>query len=129
MGRFIPPDHSKGDESTLGGYAAVHGRPPAFEGPDGFSYSVEIMTDETGDATAPVGGYLLFMQWARMGDQRVQSHLETDFLERGASEDEVVRRVGAMPLGEVKRALDDLVRTRDGGGSSRKWWDVMKDES
>ena len=27
MGRFLPPDHSKGDEHTLGGYMAVHARP------------------------------------------------------------------------------------------------------
>ena len=45
MGRFIPPDHSKGDESTLGGYMAVHARPAAFEGSDGMSYSVEILAE------------------------------------------------------------------------------------
>jgi hypothetical protein len=43
--RYRPPDHSKGDESTIGGYMAVHDRPAAFEGSDGFSYSVEIMVD------------------------------------------------------------------------------------
>ena len=40
---YRPPDHSKGDESTIGGYMAVHDRPAAFEGSDGFSYSVEII--------------------------------------------------------------------------------------
>ena len=45
--RFVPPDHSKGDEATIGGYAAVHDRPAAFEGSDGFSYSVEMMAEET----------------------------------------------------------------------------------
>jgi hypothetical protein len=34
--RFRQPDHSKGDASTIGGYAAVHDRPAAFEGSDGF---------------------------------------------------------------------------------------------
>ena len=33
------PDHSRGDANTLGGYAAVHDRPAAFEGADGFSYT------------------------------------------------------------------------------------------
>jgi len=55
MGRFLPPDHSKGDEHTLGGYMAVHARPAAFAGEEGASYSADIGLDETGDATAPVG--------------------------------------------------------------------------
>ena len=33
---------ARATQSTIGGYAAVHGRPAAFEGSDGFSYSVEI---------------------------------------------------------------------------------------
>ena len=49
------PITSKGDESTIGGYAAVHDRPAAFEGSDGFSYSVELMTEETGDRADAVG--------------------------------------------------------------------------
>ncbi|MEP6689524.1 MAG: hypothetical protein ABJD07_00130 [Gemmatimonadaceae bacterium] len=128
MGRFIPPDPTKGDESTVGGYAAVHARPVAFEGPDGMSYSVEIATDETGDAAAPVGAYVLFLRWARVGEQKVEGHLETDFLARGASEGDVVRAVGAMPLAEIKALLYALVREAS-GGSSRRWWDVMKDEA
>ena len=48
MSRFLPADHSKGDERTIGGYAAVHARPAAFEGRDGLSYSVEIMSDPVG---------------------------------------------------------------------------------
>ncbi len=126
MGRFLPPDHGRGDESTIGGYMAVHARPAAFEGPDGMSYSVEIETDDTGDRDAPVGAYLLFVRWGR-GEPKISGHIETDFLARAATADEARARVGALPLGEVKRMLDALVRERS-PGPSRPWWDAMRDE-
>ncbi len=128
MAKFIPPNYSLGDPGTLGGYQAVHDRPAAFEGPDGLSYSVEILADDSGDPAAPVGAYLLFLRWARVGDQKVQGHLESAFLARAASEDEAKRAVGALPLAEVKRVLDELVRNQD-GEPSRKWWDAMRDDS
>lgn len=127
MGRFLPPDHSKGDESTIGGYMAVHARPAAFEGADGMSYSVEIGTDETGDRTQPVGAYLLFVQWGR-GEPRVTGHLETDFLVRGTDERAVRDALGAYPLEEVKHVLDALIRERARSTApSRPWWDAMRD--
>lgn len=129
MGRFLPPDHSQGDETTIGGYMAVHARPAAFEGADGLSYSVEIETDETGEREHPVGAYLFFVQWGR-GEPRVAGHLESDFLARGASDAEVRATIGALPLTEVKRILDELVRHRGqpGGAPSRPWWEAMRDE-
>ncbi|HET7586325.1 MAG TPA: hypothetical protein VFK13_15540 [Gemmatimonadaceae bacterium] len=111
MGRFLPADHSRGDDGTLGGYVAVHARPPAFEGTDGLSYSAELEVDDTGDADMPVGGYLFFVQWGR-GSPTIQGHLESDILVRGRSEDAVRAELGAMPLAEVKRILDDLIRRR-----------------
>ncbi len=111
MGQFLPADPSRGDERTLGGYIAVHQRPPAFEGTDGLSYSVEIATDRTEDADAPVGGYLFFVRWGR-GSPSIQGHLESDLLARGGSEEAVRAELGAMPLTEVKRVLDELIRGR-----------------
>ena len=108
MGRFIPPDHTKGDDTTLGGYAAVHGRPPAFEGSDRISYSVELVVDETGDAAAPVGAYLLFVRW-RPGQPAIAGHVETDFLVTGTSEEVVRGALGGMTLVEVKRILDSEI--------------------
>src|SRR4051812_34954442 len=108
-GRHVPPDYAAGDESTLAGYAAVHSRPPAFEGADGMSYSVEIVTDETGDRGAPWAAYLLFVRWRRIGSSSPEGHLETGYLASGATEAEVVASLGAWPLLEVKRALDALV--------------------
>jgi hypothetical protein len=126
MGRFLPPDHSKGDEKTIGGYMAVHARPAAFEGADGMSYSVEIETDETGDPAQPYGAYLLFVRWSR-GDPRVTGHLETDFLARAPSEQEARALVGALSLEDVKRVLDTLIRERE-PRPSRPWWEVMREE-
>ena len=127
-GAHLPPDHSLGDESTVGGYAAVHARPASFEGPDGLSYSVELCADATGDAATPVGGYLLFLRWRRVGEQGVEGHLETDFIVRGGDEATVLREIGRMPLRTVKATLDALVRKSDAGLPKRKWWDVMRDD-
>lgn len=127
-GQFIPADHSKGDANTLGGYMAVHDRPAAFEGSDGFSYSVEVLTDATGDAAGPVGAYLLFVRWARVGAATPQGHLESEFLARGAGESAAREAIGAMRLSEVKRVLDALIATRPGGAPARRWWDAMRDE-
>lgn len=128
MGRFLPPDHSKGDEHTLGGYMAVHARPAAFEGVDGASYSADIAVDETGDAASPVGAYLIFLRWGA-GDPRVIGHLETDFLARGRTEDEARALVGALSLTETKRLLDELIRASHPAAAERPWWDVMREEN
>ena len=126
-GRFLPPDPSKGDERTIGGYMAVHARPAAFQGSDGVSYSVAIETDRTGEAARPYGAYFLFVRWRRLGAQGVEGHLETPFLAWGKTAAEAGNLLGAMPLEEVKATLDDLIRAR-GPAPSRKWWDVMRDE-
>jgi hypothetical protein len=128
MAQFRQPDHSRGDANTLGGYGAVHDRPAAFEGSDGFSYTAEIVTDTTGDATAPHGAYLLFVRWARIGAQSPEGHLETDFLATGASEAEVVARAGALRLADVKRLLDELIARHRGRAPTRRWWDAMREE-
>ena len=128
MARFQPPDHSKGDANTLGGYIAVHDRPAAFEGSDGFSYSVEIVTEATGELAAPYAAYLLFVKWARIGAQTPEGHLETDYLARARTEDAARAAVGAWQLSAVKRALDELIATKQGSSSQRRWWDAMRAE-
>ena len=127
-GRHLPPDHSQGDERTLGGYMAVHARPAAFEGADGMSYSVEILTDATGDPARPYGAYLLFLRWRRIGASGVEGHLESDFLRFGDSEAAARAAVGALSLWEVKAVLDALVRRDYGREPQRRWWDVMREE-
>ena len=126
-GRFLPPDPSKGDENTIGGYMAVHARPAAFQGSDGLSYSVAIETDRTDDAANPFGAYFLFIRWRRLGTQGVEGHLESPFLAFGTSREEAATALGAMSLGEVKAILDDLVRA-NAPDPPRRWWDVMRDD-
>jgi hypothetical protein len=128
MARFQPPDHTRGDANTLGGYMAVHDRPAAFEGEDGFSYSAEIVTDHTGETDAPYAAYLLFVRWARIGAQSPEGHLETDYLATARTEAEARSRVGAWPLSAVKSALDELVAKQRGDAAPRRWWDAMRDE-
>lgn len=99
---------------------AVHARPAAFEGVDGFSYSVDILTDTTGEPGAPWGAYLFFVKWGH-GEPEVQGHRETDFLVRGNEESVVRHQLGAMQLATVKATLDGLLR---GPVASRPWWDV-----
>ena len=129
-GQFLPPDHSKGDESTVGGYAAVHARPAALEGQDGMSYSLEILADATGETAPPkkFGAYLLFVRWKRIGEQGVEGHLESEFLAWGETAAQAKRALGAMPLVEAQRVLDALVAGRGGEAGSHRWRDVVPDE-
>ena len=125
MGRFIPPDHSKGDPNTIGGYMAVHDRPAAFEGSDGASYSVEIVSDESGDTQNPFAAYLLFVRWGH-GDPVASGHLETEFLAFAPSEAEAKAAVGALRLNDVKSKLDALIKAHR--ADERPWWDAMRGE-
>ncbi len=97
------------DESTLGGYVAVHTRPPAFMGVDGRSYTVDVAVDDTGDPSAPVGGYLLFIRWDGQ-PPAIAGHLESDFLVRDATEPLVRAALDRLSLLDVKSTLDDLIR-------------------
>ena len=127
-GRFVPPDHDKGDANTIGGYQAVHARPAAFEGADGFSYSVEIVGDHTGEAELPWGAYILFVRWHRTGEQTPAGHLETGYLSRAATEAEAIADVARLPLSAVKELLDACVVAATGSTTPRRWWDAMRDE-
>ena len=127
-GQHLPADHSRGDANTIGGYAAVHGRPAAFEGPDGLSYSVEIVTAPTGHPERPFGAYLLFVQWARIGAATPSGHVETDFLAEADTEEDARAVVATLGLAEVRSALYAAVAERENGTPSRRWWDAMRDE-
>jgi hypothetical protein len=128
-GQHLPADHSRGDANTIGGYAAVHGRPAAFEGTDGLSYSVEIVTAATGDDERPWAAYLLFVQWGRIGGTSPSGHLETEFLAEADTEEDVRAIVGAYSLSEVRGVLHTLIAERAGGTPTRRWFDVMRDEN
>ena len=127
MAQFLQPDFGKGDPNSLAGYAAVHSRPAAFEGSDGFSYSVEILSDEDRGEREPWGAYLFFVRWARIGASAPEGHLESDVLARGATEAQARERVGALMLSEVKGVLDGLIALSS-TAPKRKWWDAMAAE-
>jgi hypothetical protein len=125
---YRPPDHSKGDESTIGGYMAVHDRPAAFEGSDGFSYSVEIIAEETASPAGRWQAFFLFVKWARLGAQSPEGHLESDYLANASTESDARARLGELPLADVKALLDQLIADRTGGTPGRRWWDAMREE-
>jgi hypothetical protein len=108
---------------------AVHARPAAFEGRDGVSYSVALEVEATGDVAAPWGAYFLFLRWRRMGVQGIDGHLESEFLEVGATPDAVRAALGAWSLTGVTRVLDDCIQAAAGDTPTRRWWDVMREEA
>jgi hypothetical protein len=127
MARFIPPDPSRGDPNTIGGYMAVHGRPAAFEGSDGLSYSVAIEADRTGEDARPWGAFFLFLRWRRVGTQGVDTHLESEFLAFGDTAEQARDALGTLRLDEVRRTLESLIRSSS-PASARRWWDAMRDD-
>jgi len=129
MAQFLQPNFDAGDVNTVGGYAAVHGRPAAFEGSDGFSYSVDILADEERGQREPWGAYFFFVKWTRIGASSPEGHLESDIIVRGRTEQEARDRAGAMLLSGVKGVLDELIARASGGEPRRKWWDAMNADS
>ncbi len=129
-GQWLQPDHTQGDANTIGGYMLAHARPAAFEGSDGLSYSVAIETDPTGEPERPVAAYFLFLRWRRVGQQGVDGHLETPYLAWGHDAVEAEQSLGSWALSDVRQALEQCIH--EGSGTApptRKWWDVMRDET
>jgi hypothetical protein len=98
-------------DGTLGGYLALHNRPPAFEGPDGRPYTVSLEVEKTPDLQAPFSGYLVFPRWADTG-AGIVGHLETPLLLHGKSQEEVTAELGTLTLLEVYDLLRDAVSRR-----------------
>ena len=90
-------------DATLGGYLGELQRPPAFQGPDGCSYTVEILFDSDDEA---YHGYLFFLKWEGGGPV---GHLESEYLVAADSEEEARAGVERLTLHEVKGVQDKLV--------------------
>jgi hypothetical protein len=127
-GQHLPADHTRGDANTIGGYAAAHGRPAAFEGSDGLSYSVEILTGPTGHQESPWGAYLLFVQWGRIGAATPSGHLESEFLAEADVEEDARAVVANFSLSDVRGVLHALIADKLGTASPRRWYDAMRDD-
>jgi hypothetical protein len=106
--RLNPIAPAGADESTLGGYASVHGRAPAFEGRDGEPYTADIEIQEPEDAGDPWAAYLVFLRWARSGTA-IMGHLDTDDLTTGSDANEARAALEAFPLIRVKELLDEAI--------------------
>ncbi len=94
------------DDTTLGGYQHVHGRPPAFGAVDGQAYSVDTFADDLAEP-GRYGAALLFIRWGE--GERPVGHLETDYIGFGATPAEALAPVLALTLEEVKAHLDRCV--------------------
>lgn len=127
-GQHLPADHTRGDANTIGGYALVHGRPAAFEGSDGFSYSVELCVDQINDAGSQWGAYFLFPRWRRIGASGVDGHLETDYIVRGTTRTSAHAALGALSIQTVRDILEARI-AETAPPTSRRWFDVMREES
>jgi hypothetical protein len=103
-----PPD---ADETTLGGYMAIHGRAAAFEAGDGEPYTVGVETEATGDDALPFAGYLVFIRWAQTGTA-IMGHMETGDLVFARTEEEARALLEALPLAEVRALLDESIARR-----------------
>ncbi|CAN5756175.1 hypothetical protein BH23GEM6_BH23GEM6_27780 [soil metagenome] len=112
--RLNPIAPEGADESTLGGYASVHGRAPAFEGRDGEPYTAALETEQM-EGQPRWAAYLIFLRWARSGTA-IMGHLETDDLAFGDTADAARGALEAFSLTRVKALLDEeiLRRARDG---------------
>lgn len=100
-------------DATLGGYLKVHDRPPAFEGSDGQPYTVSIEVESVSSLLAPYVVYLVFPRWAETG-LGIVGHVETPVLGEGKGRDEVRSQAEELPLGEVKRLLDEAILRKNG---------------
>ena len=110
MSRFLPADHSKGDETTVGGYEAVHGRPAAFDASDGFAYSIAHAVDALGsDPRGAYGAYLMFLRWRRIGEEGVEGHVETDYLEFATTREAAVAAISAWPIARAQATLEGML--------------------
>ena len=96
------------DDTTLGGYQQVHGRPPAFGAADGRAYSVATFADDSVES-GRFGAALLFVCWGEGGVDRPVGHLETEYLAYGNSPEEALAPLLALTLEQVKDYLDRCV--------------------
>jgi hypothetical protein len=97
-------------EETLGGYQAIHGRPPAFEGSDGRSYSAGIFSEDAPGPDGRYGAAVIFVRWSPANEP--DGHLETGFLAFDADPSRAEESVGRLTLHDAKRHLDELIAGR-----------------
>ena len=103
-------------DDTLGGYVAVHGRPPGFTGSDGQPYSVGVFSDDDPGPDGRYGAALLFIRWSP--SNAPDGHLESGYLGFGPTPAAAEADVGRLTLHGVKDILDALIASHPGSGST-----------
>lgn len=98
-------------DASLGGYFEKHSRPPAFEGSDGASYSVDVYIEEDETANQKYSAALIFVRWSSDGAQPV-GHLETMPLAVSDRRAEVKSALYALTLHQVKGHLERLIEEK-----------------
>lgn len=101
------------NDATLGGYVNTHHCPPAFLGPDGFSYTAEVYIDSDSQADGRFGAAVLFIRWPKEGS-KPEGHLETAYLEHGETQEVARSNLERLTLLELKAHLDRLVEESKG---------------
>lgn len=98
-------------EATLGAYIERHDRVPAFEGPDGMPYTVDIDVEEGDDPLRPWAAFFVFIRWAETG-AGIMDHVESFDVAFGLTEE--LARAAALDLSlyEVKAELDQAIERR-----------------
>lgn len=96
---------------TLGGYLELHNRPPAFEGPDGQPYTVDVDIEATSDPDRPFAAFFVFLRWAETG-AGIMTHVESPDVAYGATEDEARAAALELSLYEVKAELDAAIANK-----------------
>ncbi len=102
------PNHDEVADHSLGGYFAVHNRPPAYEGSDGHPYTVSMEVQRTGNLRAPFSGYLVFPRWALTG-VGIIGHVETDTLVEARTTEEADEQLEALSLHRVQELLEQAI--------------------
>ena len=107
------PTYYEVADHSLGGYFAVHNRPPAYEGADGHPYTVSIEIQHTGNLRAPFSGYLVFPRWAQSG-VGIVGHVETETLVEAMTTEEAKRELETLSLHRVQELLEQAIERRSG---------------
>ena len=104
-------DAATAQDLTLGGYIALHNRPPAFSGSDQQPYTVDVDVEPTGDTDKPYAAFLVFLRWAETG-AGIMAHTESGDVAYGDSPENARAAALELTLYEVKTELDAAIERK-----------------
>jgi hypothetical protein len=105
-------DTSTTQDLTLGGYVALHNRPPAFSGSDNLPYTVDVDVEPTGlPGQRAYAAFLVYLRWAETG-AGIMEHTESGDIAFGATAEEARQQALQLTLYEVKAELDAAIERK-----------------